>query len=103
MINGSVPLLTKGPFALFLGGEKMLDILGDGTPGNAALHLIIFTIIFQIFISVFKNLKQEIGTSYVQYLRRSLVENVLNIYSLVLILIFNTIALIYVLRQATRI
>ena len=106
MMRGSVPLLTKGPFALFLGGDKMFDILGDGTPGKAARHLIIFTIIFQIIISVYKrykNKKLERVTYYAQNLRRSLVENVLNIYGLVLILFSSTITLIGVLRQATNI
>ena len=100
MILGTVPLLTKGPFALFLGGEIMLDILDDGPPGKAGLLLIIFTVIFQVFISVFKKYKNN---NYAQNLRKSLVENVLNIYGLVVILVFNTSALIYILRKACNI
>ena len=102
MMRGTIPLITKGPFSLFLGGEQMLEILGDEPPGRAAIYLLIFTIIFQIFISTYKNYKNkqlQFVTNYAQNLRRSIVENVLNIYSIILILLFNIIALIYVVRQ----
>ena len=102
MIIGSVPLLTKGPFALFLGGEKMLDILDDGNPGNALPYLILFSLLFQMCTFSYKfirNRQQESFTKYAQYLRKSLVENVLNIYSVIFILFCNIITLTYILRS----
>ena len=101
MVLGTVPLLTRGPFALFLGGVKMLEILVDAPPGKALGHLSFFTFIFQVCISAYKkyrNMKQKSIGNYLQNLRQSLVENVLNIYSLVVILVINIIFLMYLLR-----
>ena len=101
MIRGIVPLLTKGPDALFLGGERMLDVLDDEKPGNALPYLILFSVLFQICVFSFKTIQNrqlESFTNYVQNLRNSLVENVLNVYSLMLILFCNVIYLTYTVR-----
>ena len=57
MISGSVPLLTKGPFALFPGVEEMLEVLDDGNPGNALPYLILYSILFQICVFSFKTIQ----------------------------------------------
>ena len=101
MISGSVPLLTKGPFALFLGGEEMLDVLDDGNPGNALPYLILFSLLFQICVFSFKTIRNrqtETFTDYVQNLRKSLVENVLNVYGIMFIVFCNVITLTYIFR-----
>ena len=101
MLQGNVPWLTKGPLALFLGGEKMLDILDDGKPGLALPYLILFCFVFQLSVIVYRRIrkKQLKSTStYAQDLRKSLVENVLNIYSLFFIIFCNIITFIYIYR-----
>ena len=101
MISGSVPLLTKGPFALFLGGEEMLDVLDDGNPGNALPYLILISLLFQICVFSFKTIQYrqlESFTDYVQNLRKSLAENVLNLYGLLFILFCNVMTLTFIFR-----
>ena len=85
---GTIPLLTKGPISLFLGGEEIIDSLCDEVPGKALLHLCVFSIFFQIFNSVYKKMKNERLHSvndYAQSLRTTIVNNVINIYGLVII------------------
>ena len=36
MALGRVPLLTRGPLALFFGGENIIDQLSEGSPGESA-------------------------------------------------------------------
>ena len=67
MLFGSVPLLTRGPLAVFLGGEKMLNILADAPPGKALLHLSVFTFVFQVCISTYKK--------YLKHIQRKPVSN----------------------------
>ena len=101
---GLVPII-KGSFALFHGGEKMLNILDDRPPGRSTVNFLIFTIIFQIFIRGMNNYKtyhlQEVST-YAQNLRPTLVNNVLNIHGLVVLLVGNVLTLLSLWRQATK-
>ena len=66
-MQGSIPSITKGRMALFLGGADMLTLLDDRPPGRAMVNFVIFTIIFQT----------------------TLENNVLNIYGLVFFLALN--------------
>ena len=59
MMQGSIPSITKGRMALFLGGADMLKILDDRPPGRAMVNFVIFTIIFQIFMQGLKKLKTQ--------------------------------------------
>ena len=98
MIQGTIPSITKGGFALFLGGDDMLKVLDDRPPGRATVNLVIFAIIFQIFMRGIKKLKTQKLQSvsmYAQNLRSTLVNNVLNIYGLVFLLALNLFALLY--------
>ena len=55
-------------------GEEIIDSLGDEVPGKALLHLVVFSIFFQIFNSVYKKMKNERRHSvndYAQSLRNS--------------------------------
>ena len=92
MMQGSIPSITKGRMALFLGGDEMLNLLDDRPPGRAMVIFVIFTIIFQIFMQGLKKLKTQNLKSvsmYAQNLRTTLVNNVLNIYGLVFFLALN--------------
>ena len=106
MVFGTIPVLTKGPISLFLGGEEIMDILGDEDPGKAVFHLCIFSVIFQSSNSVYKkykNMKLHSVTDYAQSLRTTFVNNVLNVYGLVLLIFCNCIFLVYLLRKAFNI
>ena len=101
MVLGTMPVLTKGPVSLFLGGEEIMDLLGDEDPGKALFHLCIFSIIFHTTNSLYKkykNRKLHSVTDYAQSLRTTLVNNVLNVYGLVLLIFWNCIVLAYLLR-----
>ena len=105
MMQGSVPIITKGGFALFLGGQKMLEILEDRPPGRAMFHLVIFTFIIQVFMWGLKKYKTQhlqSVSSYAQSLRITLVNNVLNIYGLIVLLLINVLTLIYLFREASN-
>ena len=97
MLHGSIPIITKGGFALFLGGDHMLRVLDDRPPGRVVFNLVIFSIIFQIIMRGINTLKtknlQSIST-YAQNLRATLVNNVLNIYGLVFLLALNLVLLL---------
>ena len=103
---GSVPIITKGDFALFLGGQKMLENLEDRPPGRAMILLLIFTIIFQVFMWGLKKYKTQhlqSVSSYAQSLRITLVNNVLNIYGLIFSLVVSILTLVYSWGQASNI
>ena len=106
MVVGKIPVLTKGPISLFLGGEEIMDVLGDEDPGKALFHLCIFSVIFQSSNSVYKkyrNRKLHSVTDYTQSLRTTFVNNVLNVYGLFLLIFCNCIFLVYLLRKAFNI
>ena len=103
MVLGTMPVLTKGPISLFLGGEEMIDVLGDENPGKAAFYLCILSVVFHITNSMYKkykNRKLHSVTDYAQSLRTTLVNNVLNVYGLVLLIFCNCIFLAYLARKA---
>ena len=102
MVLGTMPVLTKGPISLFLGGEEMIAVLGDEDPGKAAFYLCIFSVMFHITNSIYKkykNRKLRSVTDYAQSLRTTLVNNVLNVYGLVLLIFCNCIFLAYLFRK----
>ena len=95
-------MLTKGTFALFLGCEKMLNILGDQPPGKALLHITLFTVIFQLYVFLYKRCKtkqHKLDNNYIQNLRITLVENILNIYGLGALIAINILALLFLLME----
>ena len=105
MMLGNCPVLTKGPLSLFLGGEEFMETLGDDVPGKAVLHLCVFSIFFMICNSVYKKVKTEKLNSvsdYAMSLRATIVNNVINMYSLVAMFIGMITLLIYLLRPASH-
>ena len=50
ILSGKVPFLTKGPFALYFGGEEILDGLSNAKSGRALLYLYLISIIFNLVI-----------------------------------------------------
>ena len=100
MYNGTMPLFTKGPLALFYGGEEILSELSDKTAGNGLPILLIATIMFQLSMYIYEkyHMRQlQNMTVYVKNLRTTLVKNVLNVYGVVLLLFFNLLGFIFVM------
>ena len=97
MFKGTLPMLTKGPFALFYGGEEILDQVIDGSPGKGVPVLILSSALFQLFLYVLKKFQARGMQLYTQNLRKSLVENILNMYGIIIIVAISSISLIYII------
>ena len=96
MVQGTLPMLTKGPFALFYGGEEILDKLSNGSPGKGVPVLILSSALFQLSLYVLKKFQARGMKQYTQNLRKSLVENILNMYGIIIIVAISSISLIYI-------
>ena len=90
-------MLTTGPFALFYGGEEILDKLSDGLPGKGVPILILCSALFQLFLYVLKKFQARGMKLYTQNLRKSLVENILNMYGIIIIVAISSISFMYIM------
>ena len=102
MLQGSVPFLTKGSFALFLGDTEVLGMLEDRPPGRALIYVMVLSITFQVTMRVLKKFHTHAPQSicsYNQNLRGTFVNNVLNIYGLAALLAINVVTFITLLRE----
>ena len=86
-------MLTKGPITLFYCGD--IEDLSERSPGRGVPILLMSSSIFQIFLYILKQSKSRKLKTYVQNLNMSLVENVLNMYGLIAIIIITTISVAY--------
>ena len=50
ILSGKVPFLTKGPWALYFGGDEILDELSNAKSGRPLAYLYLISIIFNIVI-----------------------------------------------------
>ena len=78
MFQGSLPMLTKGPLALFFGGDPIIGDLSEKSPGRGMPILVSCSLIFQMFLLILKQAKSRKLKMYAHNLTRALVENVLN-------------------------
>ena len=86
MVLGNIPLLTRGPLAMFYGGDKILAHLSRESTGNHLALFMIASLSFQIVIIIFKSVKmRKLSTKHI--LREAIISNFLNVYSLLLIII----------------
>ena len=97
MYHHKLPLLTKGPFALFYGGEELFAELSDKSPGRGVPVHIFGSAVFQVFLYMIICLRSRNKKIYFQNLRRSLVENVVNMYGFIVIIIISIISSAYIL------
>ena len=88
-------MLTKGPFSLFYGGEQIINQLSKKSPGRGIPVLLIGSVIFQISLYILKTSKSRKLRMYTHILTRSLVENVLNMYGIMVIIIMCIISAVY--------
>ena len=49
ILSGQVPFLTKGPWALYFGGEEILEELSNAKSGRLLMYLYLISIIFNVF------------------------------------------------------
>ena len=88
-------MLTKGPFSLFYGGEQIINQLSKKSPGRGIPVLLIGSVMFQISFYILKTSKSRKLRMYIHILTRSLVENVLNMYGIMVIIIMSIISAVY--------
>ena len=95
MYNGRVPLLTKGPLVTFYGGQDLLEEVSDDPPGQSLVVLAVFSIAFQLALFIFKwNFSRKID-NYALNLKATLVNNVRNIYGLLILTMISLIGCSY--------
>ena len=102
MFYGLLPLLTKGPFALFYGGESIIGSLSEESPGRGTLNLILGSALFQISLFCMRQAKSR-KLNYTHSLPKILVENILNIYGIIVIIIISLVSVAYVILHHWRI
>ena len=97
MYNGRVPLLTKGPLVTFYGRQDLLEEVSDDPPGKSLTILMVSSLTFQLALFIFKwNFSRKIK-NYALNLKATLVNNVLNIYGLLIIMTISLISCFYVI------
>ena len=95
MYNGRVPLLTKGPFVSFYGRQDLLEEVSDDPPGKSLVVLAFSSLTFHLALFVFKwNFSRKIQ-NYALNLKATLVNNVLNIYGLLIITMISFLCCFY--------
>ena len=95
MYNGRVPLLTKGPLVTFYGRQDLLEEVSDDPPGKSLTIFMVSSLTFQLAIFIFKwNFSRKIQ-NYALNLKAVLVNNVLNIYGLLIITMISLISCLY--------
>ena len=85
---GYLPPITLGPLALLFGGDEILPLVSKDSAPREIPILMVFSVIFQFSVFCMKKIKSRNEEfNYITNLRRSLVDNVLNIYGLLFILV----------------
>ena len=98
MYTGRVPLLTKGPLVTFYGREELLEEVSADPPGLGITVLFVSSLTFQVVLFLFKwNFSRKIPNyqNYALNLRTTLVNNVLNIYGVMIIMMISLISCFY--------
>ena len=85
MLTGYIPLLTRGPFAMFYGGQPITGQLSTRPAGNHFNLLYLVSLIFQVAVIILKKAKMRRVTTSTK-LRDIIVNNYLNIFSLFVII-----------------
>ena len=97
MYQGQLPMLTKGPLALFYGGDQIIPDLSEKSPGRGVPLLFLGSAIFQVSLYILKHLKSRDRKMYVHNLTKSLVENVLNMYGIIVIILISITSVAYII------
>ena len=97
MYMGDVPLLTKGPLVTFYGGAELLKEVSPGAPGKSLTILLLSSLLFQAVLFIFKWFCARKIRNYTLELKATLVNNVLNIYGLLILITISATACFYVI------
>ena len=85
VVTGHLPYLTKGPFALFYGGAEIVPLLSSDPAGNPFSIVYLVSLPFLISLLIYKKLKmRKLPTQ--QRLKELVVNNFLNVYSMIIML-----------------
>ena len=88
-------MVTKGPFALFYGGDEIIPQLSEDFPDWGIPILTFVSVTFQVCLYLFKYLKSRKLNMYAHNLRIIMVENVLNMYEIVFIILISITGIVY--------
>ena len=99
MYTGDLPMLTKGPFAVFYGGEQLIPLLSNQPSGKSFQMIILFSLLFQILLTVYKQIEVKKLNDYTIMLKRTMVHNILNVYGIFIILFVFIISFFYIIRH----
>ena len=82
--------MTKGPAALFYGGQEIIPFLSTDSAKSAMIShviLIILSPVLQLFIQLFKKVKFRKEIKYEQQLQQAVMSGVRNVYGPIIIFI----------------
>ena len=95
MCTGDLPMLTRGPFALFYGGTEIIPQLSKKSPGRHASLAILGFVIFQATILMYKKIVAKKVPNFGR-LKGIVVENFLNVYRTIPIILIMTLLMGYI-------
>ena len=68
-LTNTLPLVTKGSIAKFLGGEELFKTLTNEKPSRTILYFFLFSAMFQIFLWSFKRVRGLTNDNIPNYLK----------------------------------
>ena len=95
MYQGDLSMVTKGPFALFYGWDEIIPQLSEDFPDWGIPILTFVSVTFLVCLYLFKYLKSRKLNMYAHNLRTIMVENVLNMYEIVVIILISITGIVY--------
>ena len=75
--------MTKGPLALFYGGEEIIPHVSDDSSNaynTPFMIIILLSIVLQVFLTLFKKFKIRAEITYEQQLKMAVMSGVRNVY-----------------------
>ena len=84
----STPLLTRGPFALFFGGEEIIPSLSKASVRSSNMPfylLVLLSIVLQLGLAAYKKYRFKKAVSYEQQLFQTTMSGVRNVFGPIII------------------
>jgi hypothetical protein len=94
-----LPYLTKGPLAIFFGSDQILTNLTDQSPGLHLPILLSLSVAFQatmLLCQKYQRVSHESVSQYIHNLKTTLVHNVSNVYGMIVLLVLNIGAIVFI-------
>ena len=96
---GDLPIMTKGPFALTYGGEEILPLLSKEPPPRGVAIFVVGCILWHSLLFLIK-IKIQRGSSYINHLKNALVENVVNVYGIIITIFVSLSTMVFIFFHA---